>query len=360
MTDCERSTAQRPKPRVGIVLPTYNRATFLPEAFRAIRDQHFSDWELYIIDDGSSDGTREVVAELAGTVSQSVRYLHQENQGAARARNVGIASSASELLAFYDSDDVWLPHHLSDCVAELDRNPDVDWIYTATAVVDLESGSVISPNVFYEASRPKPVLSLATEQRGRLKILSDPRSVEVAITHGLYAGLQTSVIRRRVFLKTPIPDYRVGEDQVLNMVCLKKGYRVGYLDDPQVLYRVHGANLSVPGGSSPEKRIATVLELARAFDGLTELASLSRRERTALRKRLGDEYFWNVGYALQESGRAREALTMFRQGLGYWPWDFWKWKTYLLSLAKGLVPKKSPGSADSAAPLPKSTASRAL
>src|SRR5262245_12220586 len=99
-----------PSPAVTSILPTYNRARFLPQAFASIRSQTFTDWELIVVDDGSTDNTRELVEELTRGWPQPVRYHRQDNQGAYGARNTGLDLSIGECVAFFDSDDVWLPY----------------------------------------------------------------------------------------------------------------------------------------------------------------------------------------------------------------------------------------------------------
>src|SRR5207244_3503006 len=103
---------------------TYNRARFLPQAFESIRAQTFTDWELIAIDDGSTDETAEVIGPLTASLSQPVRHDRQDNQGAYGARNAGLGMARGRYVAFYDSDDTWLPHHLADCVAALEAHPD--------------------------------------------------------------------------------------------------------------------------------------------------------------------------------------------------------------------------------------------
>ncbi len=112
-----------PVAKVSIILPTYNRAAFLPAAIEAIKSQEFEDWELIIVDDGSNDGTKESLPALVATVRQKVHLVSQSNQGAYAARNTGLGLVEGELVAFYDSDDLWLSHHLRDCVAALESNP---------------------------------------------------------------------------------------------------------------------------------------------------------------------------------------------------------------------------------------------
>jgi hypothetical protein len=95
-------------PLVSIVMPTYNRADTIQRAIASIRAQSWSDWELIVVDDGSTDDT---TSRLAGLDSR-IRLLRQENQGVTAARNTGLAAVKGELIAFLDSDDEWLPHHL--------------------------------------------------------------------------------------------------------------------------------------------------------------------------------------------------------------------------------------------------------
>ena len=86
-------------PTVSIILPTYNRAKFLPEAVAAIRAQKWTDWELIIVDDGSTDTTSELMPELTRGCHQPVQYIYQENRGAYGARNTGLDHSTEAPIA---------------------------------------------------------------------------------------------------------------------------------------------------------------------------------------------------------------------------------------------------------------------
>jgi len=186
-------------PAVSIILPTYNRASFLPEALSSIRAQTWEDWELIVVDDGSSDGTAEVVRERTAGWSQPVRYVYQENQGVAGARNTGLDLATGRYIAFYDSDDLWLPHHLRRCVEALDAHPQVDWVFGACRIIELESGRVLAPTTFEVDGRPRPFRRLQGRRSGDLFIIQDPEATRCQILHGLYCGLQNSLIRRRLF-----------------------------------------------------------------------------------------------------------------------------------------------------------------
>lgn len=94
---------------VSIILPTYNRAEFIGKALDSVLAQTYTKWECIIIDDGSTDNTRELLEAYGDS---RFKYLHQENQGVSGARNTGIAQSKGEILALLDSDDEWMPNKL--------------------------------------------------------------------------------------------------------------------------------------------------------------------------------------------------------------------------------------------------------
>src|SRR5262245_17819065 len=155
--------------------------------------------ELIIVDDGSADDSRHVLDGLASAFPHPVHYIYQDNQGPYGARNVGVAAASGKYIAFYDSDDVWLPHHLPTSVKALDENPDVDWVYSACEIVELESQRVLEVSSFYQAAGPRPFMKLRHEDRNGLNVITDPGAVRCQIDHGLFCGLQNSVLRRRVF-----------------------------------------------------------------------------------------------------------------------------------------------------------------
>jgi hypothetical protein len=96
-------------PFFSIILPTYNRASFLSRSIGSVIKQSFQDWELIVIDDGSTDHTQEVVNSFN---DPRIKYIYQENAERSAARNKGIAHAEAERLCFLDSDDVLLPEHL--------------------------------------------------------------------------------------------------------------------------------------------------------------------------------------------------------------------------------------------------------
>src|SRR3989344_3835761 len=103
---------------VSVIIPTYNRRLVIGRAIKSVLNQTYSDYELIIVDDGSSDGTRELIQEYAEK-DKRIKYIYQENGGASSARNFGIKQSLGEYLAFLDSDNEWLSDFLETMVSVL-------------------------------------------------------------------------------------------------------------------------------------------------------------------------------------------------------------------------------------------------
>lgn len=125
-------------PTVTVVIPTYNLASLLPEAIASVHAQAWPDLEIIVVDDGSTDDTKEVLNALARDVD--LRWYHQENAGAAVARNRGIAEARGEWVAFLDADDVWFPQKLTKQFAELEKHPEAAFSFSDVQV-RLENGA---------------------------------------------------------------------------------------------------------------------------------------------------------------------------------------------------------------------------
>lgn len=108
---------------VSVILPTYNRAKYIVDAIESVLNQTYPDIELIIVDDGSTDDTRQVVAPFLA--DRRVRYVEQKNAGAASARNRGIRMSAGRFVAFIDSDDIWEKNKLEIQLSVLKQQPEV-------------------------------------------------------------------------------------------------------------------------------------------------------------------------------------------------------------------------------------------
>jgi glycosyltransferase involved in cell wall biosynthesis len=109
-------------PRVSVIIPAYNAEAFIGETLASVQAQTFTGWEVVVVDDGSGDRTANIVLQLQST-DPRIRLIHQTNQGVSAARNLGIAKSQGDILAFLDADDQWLPSKLSTHLQQFEANP---------------------------------------------------------------------------------------------------------------------------------------------------------------------------------------------------------------------------------------------
>lgn len=109
------------RPVVSVIIPTYNRAHCVGEAIESVLNQTFRDFEVIVVDDGSTDNTQEVLSRYSG----SIRVIRQENLGVSAARNAGILSAKGEWVAFLDSDDEWCNHALESLFEAFPENSQV-------------------------------------------------------------------------------------------------------------------------------------------------------------------------------------------------------------------------------------------
>lgn len=120
------------RPRVSVVIPTYNRSGALDRTLQSVFGQSERDVEVIVVDDGSTDGTPSM---LAGYGSR-IRVIRKENGGAGAARNAGIDAARGEFIAFLDDDDVWLPEKTREQLRLFDANPDAALASTGAMFVD--------------------------------------------------------------------------------------------------------------------------------------------------------------------------------------------------------------------------------
>lgn len=102
---------------VSIITPTYNCGNYIAETIKSIKAQTYSDWEMIIVDDYSSDNTKEIVAQYANTDNRIKYYSFKENMGAAKARTEAMRLAEGQYIAFCDSDDLWYPEKLEKQLA---------------------------------------------------------------------------------------------------------------------------------------------------------------------------------------------------------------------------------------------------
>ncbi len=210
-------------PRVSVVIPTYNCARFLGRTIESVLRQTYCDYEVIVVDDGSTDDTQKLMSDYGGLV----RYLYQENQGASAARNLAIARSGGEYIAYLDADDLWSPDKLARQVEYLDANPAIGFVHTDVSVID-EQDLILHFRFNQETDRAVP--------QGRC--VRD-------ILRRSHIQTLTVLERRTAFDKAGSFDLRlpVAQDYLHWILVALAGYEIGYLPEPLGQYRWRAGSL---------------------------------------------------------------------------------------------------------------------
>ena len=123
---------------ISVVMPAYNAVSTIRESIQSVIEQDYKNWELIVVNDCSTDGTKEVVSEYT-KVDDRIRLINKEhNEGVGKARNTGISLAKGEWIAFLDSDDLWTAEKLSKVVALMGAHPEGKLFFTASAFIDYE------------------------------------------------------------------------------------------------------------------------------------------------------------------------------------------------------------------------------
>lgn len=126
-------------PKVSVVIPAYNAMAYLPETMKSALAQTFDDFEVIVVNDGSSDRIEEWASQIT---DPRVKLISQTNLGLAGARNTGIAHAEGEYIAFLDADDLWEPTKLEKQVRSFEENPEAGLVYTWTTIIDDKGTSI--------------------------------------------------------------------------------------------------------------------------------------------------------------------------------------------------------------------------
>jgi len=203
--------------RVSVIIPTYNRASLLPRAINSVLSQDYGDFELIVVDDGSTDNTHEVVESYG---DYRIRYIKLwPNSGwSSKPRNVGIADSFGEYIALLDSDDEWMPSLLSSLVTKMDRLPESVGVVYCGLVVQPMNGS--KPRVMH------------TRRSGKVW----PQSLSEFI-----CSMSSSLVRRQCFDCVGMFDEsNVYQDHQDMVIRLSKAYEFDYVPEALAKYHYHG------------------------------------------------------------------------------------------------------------------------
>lgn len=309
------------QPLVSIIMPSFNTAAYVAEAIESVLSQDYPNKELIIVDDGSTDGTVDVIRSLG----DQVRLLQTDRGGPAAARNAGIAVARGEYIAFNDSDDVWLPGRLSVQVADLEAHPEVGVNY-----VDIiwwfrdEDGEFRVPDL------PPPRL----DETGKPVVDIDPHHSGWIYHHLLFDSLMSTitVLLRRSLIEEIGPfdeSLKRGEDYDM-WLRASRVTQIHKLVYPGALYRRHGEGSMVT--FSDRNYELEVLERAIGRWGCTGPDG-SRADPEQVRRRLARSSFGFGRFHLRR-GDPRLACAAFTKSLRRNPWRPKTWIFLGLSAAK--------------------------
>jgi len=214
------------EPLVSICIPSYKAEKYLPETLESVRSQTFERWELVLVEDGSRDGTEEIVRKFARTVSQPVYFIrHAKNQGLPATRNTCIARAHAPQIALLDADDLWTPEHL-ETVFRRSIETGADLVHSGVMLFESATGE-------------------DTELRvpSHTAVSEFPRSLFL----GDYVIQPSSVLLRRSFWEKVggfDPECRYVEDREFWLRLVRAGAQVNHTSAVTCRYRQHGEAMS--------------------------------------------------------------------------------------------------------------------
>lgn len=255
-------------PTVSVIIPTYNRAKILGKVIQSVLDQTYKDFEIIIVDDGSTDDTKQVLAQY----KNKIIYIYQENQGGAVARNTGINHANGKYIAFLDSDDLWFPQKLKKQVEILEQHDDFALVYTNILYID-DAGRFKSPG--YSSK----------------KFLSGYMFKETLFRKIMCGHPPTWLIRKTCFeeIGSFDPDFRTSHDRDM-IIRIAKKWKIYGIKEPLTMIRQH--NYQRLRGSSSANQIEYYW-----FKFLDKLFKETDRELISkkLKKKLVSSYYFLAG-----------------------------------------------------------------
>lgn len=262
-------------PKVSVIIPSFNRASFLPRAIHSVLAQTYTDYELIVVDDGSTDGTPEVVEEARQRASKPLEYIRQQNRGEPAARNRGLAAAHGQYVAFLDSDDFWLPPHLERSVGLLEEDPTLAAVFTDHGITR-DGREVVATAAGHTGAAPELLKRLVL----RDLILASDAVVARKATYAAVGGFDEQLL--------------TGSDWEM-WARFATRHKVGYVAALTVVVQQHDENSSA-NPPRLEEYAARALRVIMSY-APPEIARLERRARA--RNALDAAYF----YALADDGR---------------------------------------------------------
>jgi len=278
------------QPFFTITIPAYNRAYILPETIESIQKQTFSQWEIIVVDDGSTDNTASLISEMAKADAR-IRYLFQENAERSAARNNGADHAHGMYLLFLDSDDSFFPDHLEK-------------IYKLLEIKSFPVGMVFS-NVSY--------LTETGLERPEIPEMLDGKEFEYMLLQPITPS--RVCIHKQVFTEFRFdPEIVIVEDLVL-WVSIASKFPVFQLNEASCIYRIHGGNSVDLSKNSYLQR----------YKGLKRLFSNRRYHQVSklipenIKRHLLAECCFNMARHFEFIGNYRKMTHMLLKSFGHKP-----------------------------------------
>lgn len=301
-------------PRVTVVIPTYNAATYLAETLESVAAQTFRDFEVLIVDDGSRDQTIELARGFATRIP--MRIVEQANAGPAAARNNGVRQSRGEYVAFIDSDDLMLPRRLEAQVAMLDADPSLGLVHTDLMTFD-DRGVLHTTRRAFSDPCGGQVL--------------DKLLIDNFITTSTVMAPRTRLLEIGLFDEAR----RISEDFEL-WLRMAGRWSVGYVDEAVVKYRRRPGSLS-------EDKLRTGLAALDVVEAWWRAHPDYARTHHALRRRSLARHLEVAGSAAVSQGRTATGLKCLARALRLAPTHVTTWKWIVKAM---LAPLRATGPAN--------------
>ena len=210
--------------KVSVIMPAFNAANYIEEAIQSIINQTYKNWELIVVDDGSTDRTSELFKTFAATDSR-IKYYYQSNSKQGYARNTGIKNSEADLIAFLDADDLWLPTKLAVQLAVFNES-DCDLLFSNAYIFE----SKFEINSFNSFSK-------------NFQVIASEYQNEAGLSEFLYYNripTLTALFKKKIIHNAGFFSSRaVCEDYEMWLKLLVMGYKFKSISTPLAAYRVH-------------------------------------------------------------------------------------------------------------------------
>lgn len=297
--------------KVSVIIPTYNRAKFIPNAVTSIKNQNYDNVEIIIVDDGSNDNTQTVVNSLMKEIP-NVYYCHNKrSKGPSGARNTGLLKASGDYLSFLDSDDIWLNNHLSEGLKVLDQNPTIDVLFGNFSIFSLN----YDRHLFDWFDQKKILHTLKSIQLSpTLKMLDD--NLFKALIQENFFHLGSSIIRMSMIKGILFDEsimYSEDRDFAINLFK-KSNASFAYREDPVFIAYMHDSNLCNIGDNRNRQEVAeTHVYLFRKY---FKIYDLSIHEKRILSKLLAKKFSF-LSYLYGKNKEYQNALSCIHKSLKY-------------------------------------------